>query len=383
MAVYRVERTRDYTVMSNFHLRDANLTLKAKGLLSMMLSLPDQWNYSTRGLASICKEGVDSIGRTVRELEAAGYIIRRQLRGEKGRIIDTEYVIYEQPQNRDTPPETPNPGGPDNNPPSAPHAPSAPAAPRGQSAPTAQASQTPETLTDAQSPRPVRPDTAASDARSGGLAPSKPPLSVPDAVQPDMRGPYALQPDTAFPHTENPYVAEPDTDAPHTENRPELNIKQDNKKRSITHQKKKDSFFPSGVSATGESGERPPERPVEGRKEILAKRAQIKAQIDYEYIVNKINRKQIDEMVEIMLEVSMRRSLTIKIGRDCEYPTALVQERFERLDSSHIEKILEGMDENATRVWNTKAYLMAALFNAPSTTTNHYAMLAAYDMRGL
>ena len=113
MAVYRVERTRDYTVMSNFHLRDANLTLKAKGLLSMMLSLPDQWNYSTRGLASICKEGVDSIGRTVRELEAAGYIIRRQLRGEKGRIIDTEYVIYEQPQNRDTPPETPNPGAPD------------------------------------------------------------------------------------------------------------------------------------------------------------------------------------------------------------------------------------------------------------------------------
>ena len=231
MAVYRVERTRDYTVMSNFHLRDANLTLKAKGLLSMMLSLPDQWNYSTRGLASICKEGVDSIGRTVRELEAAGYIIRRQLRGEKGRIIDTEYVIYEQPQNRDTPPEMPNPGGPDNNPPSAPHAPSASAAPRGQSAPTAQASQTPETLTDAQSPRPVRPDTAASDARSGGFAPSKPPLSVPDAVQPDMRGPYALQPDTAFPHTENPYVAEPDTDAPHTENRPELNIKQDNKKK--------------------------------------------------------------------------------------------------------------------------------------------------------
>ena len=125
------------------------------------------------------------------------------------------------------------------------------------------------------------------------------------------------------------------------------------------------------------------ERPVEGRKEISAKRAQIKAQIDYEYIVNKINRRQIDEMVEIMLEVSMRRSLTIKIGRDCEYPTALVQERFERLDSPHIEKILDGMDENATRVWNTKAYLMAALFNAPSTTTNHYAMLAAHDMRVL
>ena len=62
MAVFRIERTRDYTVMSNHHLRNANLSLKAKGLLSMMLSLPEDWNYTTRGLAAICKEGVDAIG---------------------------------------------------------------------------------------------------------------------------------------------------------------------------------------------------------------------------------------------------------------------------------------------------------------------------------
>ena len=74
MAVFRVERTRDYTVMSNFHLKDMKLSLKAKGLLSMMLSLPETWNYTTRGLAAICKEGVDAIGSAVRELEAAGYI---------------------------------------------------------------------------------------------------------------------------------------------------------------------------------------------------------------------------------------------------------------------------------------------------------------------
>ena len=60
MAVFRIERTRDYTVMSNHHLRNANLSLKAKGLLSMMLSLPEDWNYTTRGLAKICKEGVDA-----------------------------------------------------------------------------------------------------------------------------------------------------------------------------------------------------------------------------------------------------------------------------------------------------------------------------------
>ena len=98
MAVFRVEKTRDYTVMANYHLKDTGLSLKAKGLLSMMLSLPDEWNYTTRGLASICKEGVDSIGATLRELEKAGYIARNQLRDAKGRITDTEYVIYEKPQ---------------------------------------------------------------------------------------------------------------------------------------------------------------------------------------------------------------------------------------------------------------------------------------------
>ena len=89
--------------MSNYHLKDTALSLKAKGLLSMFLSFPEDWNYSTRGLASICKEGVDAIGATLKELEKAGYIVRRQLRGANGRITDTEYTIFEKPQ----PPEPP------------------------------------------------------------------------------------------------------------------------------------------------------------------------------------------------------------------------------------------------------------------------------------
>ena len=84
MAVFRIERTRDYTVMSNHHLRNVALSLKAKGLLSMMLSLPDDWNYTTRGLAKICKEGVDAIGGALRELEREGYIVRHQLRDAQG-----------------------------------------------------------------------------------------------------------------------------------------------------------------------------------------------------------------------------------------------------------------------------------------------------------
>ena len=348
MAVYRVERTRDYTVMSNYHLRDANLTLKAKGLLSMMLSLPDEWNYSTRGLASICKEGVDSIGKTIRELEKAGYIVRRQLRGANGRITDTEYVIYEQPQNPDAPP------APDTRTPDQPDGGAEERAAQTGSVPEAQTPQNQEPVTDTQSPRPVHPDTAPSDTEE------------PDTAAPDAEGP-----DTAFPHTDFPYVVEPDMAEPGTEKPAELNIKQSSTKKSNTHRAKKDSFFPSAAQS------------AEGRAEIAQKRAEIKAQIEYDFIVDMFNRDQIDEFVEIMLEVAMTRSPTIKIGREAEYPTAFVQDRFERIDASHIQRVLEAIEDNTTRVWNTKAYLLATLFNVTSTTGNHYAMLVNHDMRGL
>ena len=102
MPVFRVEKNRNYTVMSNFHLKDKNLSLKSKGLLSLILSLPDEWNYTTRGLAAISKEGVDSIGAALKELEVERYLIRNRLRDERGRITDTEYVVYEYPRPLDT-----------------------------------------------------------------------------------------------------------------------------------------------------------------------------------------------------------------------------------------------------------------------------------------
>lgn len=97
MAVFRIEKTRDYTVMSNHHLRNAGLSLKSKGLLSMMLYLPEDWNHTTRGLAKICKEGTDSIGSALKEPE-----LRNRLWDSKGKIVDVEYVIYETPHSPDT-----------------------------------------------------------------------------------------------------------------------------------------------------------------------------------------------------------------------------------------------------------------------------------------
>lgn len=289
MAVFRIERTRDYTVMSNHHLKDTALSLKAKGLLSMMLSLPDEWNYTTRGLAAICKEGVDAIGGALRELEKAGYIVRRQLRGPGGRISDTEYTIYEKPRPAaEEPPEEPGPDTP--------------------------------------------------------------------------------PPDTDAPDTENPYLVEPDMGEPSTEKPAELNTKRSNTQKSNTHLSRSSthSFVLSAPAA-------------EGMTDVYEKRKEIREQIEYDLICTPVNRTQVDEFVEIMLEVAMTRSPTIKIGRDAEYPTAFVQQRLEQITSSHIEKVLDGISENTTRVWNTKAYLLAALFNAPSSTDNHYTMLVNHD----
>ena len=98
MAVFRVERNRGYTVMSNHHLRNRGLTLKAKGLLSQMLSLPDNWDYTLVGLSRINREKIDAIREAVRELEKAGYIVRSRERDEKGRLRGADYIIYEQPQ---------------------------------------------------------------------------------------------------------------------------------------------------------------------------------------------------------------------------------------------------------------------------------------------
>ena len=98
MAVFRVERNRGYTVMSNHHLRNKELSLKAKGLLSQMLSLPEDWDYTLAGLSLINREKIDAIREAVRELERAGYIVRSRERDEKGRLRGAEYVIYEQPQ---------------------------------------------------------------------------------------------------------------------------------------------------------------------------------------------------------------------------------------------------------------------------------------------
>ena len=287
MAVFRIERTRDYTVMSNHHLRDKALSLKSKGLLSMMLSLPEDWNYTTRGLAKICKEGVDAIGGALRELEAAGYIVRHQLRDRQGRISDTEYVIYEQPQ-------------------------------------------------------PKAPDTP--------------------------------QPDTASPDTENPYLADPDTEKP-----AELNIEKSRTQKSNTQGSSTDSIPFRGTAAA-----RPPER--KGRdamsmEEMQDYRELILENIEYDYLCREFStyREDLDEIVELMVETVCAKRKTTRIAGS-DFPHEVVRSRFLKLDSEHIRFVMDGMQKNTTEVRNMKQYLLAVLFNAPTTISNHYTVQVNHDM---
>ena len=97
MPVFRVERSKGYTVMSNYHLRDKSLSLKAKGLLSQILSLPEDWDYTLSGLCYINRERKDAIRSAVNELERAGYIERHQTTDESGKFSSNEYIIHEQP----------------------------------------------------------------------------------------------------------------------------------------------------------------------------------------------------------------------------------------------------------------------------------------------
>lgn len=273
--------------MANHHLRNRELSLKAKGLLSLMLSLPEDWDYTTKGLSCICKDGVDSICATIKELEKAGYVKRRRLRDAQGRLSDLEYTILEKPEPLPSPPESPQ-----------------------------------------------------------------------------RENPVVVKPDVVEPDADNPELGKP-----HTENPAQLSIQEVNKQESITGQSNTHSFFPAGA-------------PAEGQKDALDEREKIKHQIEYDWLREQFRAEPIDELVEIMLEVAMNRSPTIRIGRDAGYPTSYVQERFSKITAMHIERVMEGIADNRTQVRNTRAYLLASLFNSVSTLDNQCTMQYNYNLGG-
>ena len=294
MAVFRIEKTRDYTVMANHHLRNTALSLKAKGLLSLMLSLPEDWDYTTKGLARICRDGVDSICAAVRELEDAGYIIRERVRNANGRLGSIEYTILEQPR----PPE-PKPG--------------------------------------------------------------KPERENPVQVKPVL---------------DSPVLGKPEQEKP-----AQLNTKGSSNQISNTDSSSTEGSNPIQSSpqtpAGGNRAGRDWMREREGYRELILEN------IEYDILIQneRMDRDRLDELVELMVDTVCSRRETIRIAGD-DYPAEVVKSRFLKLNSSHIEYVLDRMRENTTYVRNIKKYLLAALYNAPATIDSYYASLVNHDLYG-
>ncbi len=292
MAVFRIEKTRDYTVMSNHHLRDKSLSLKAKGLLSLMLSLPEEWDYTTKGLARICKDGVDSICAGVRELEEHGYVIRQRVRNPNGQLGAIEYTILEQPR----------------------------------------------------------------------------------------------QPEPGKPERENPVLDNPEQACPVLEEPEQGNPAQLNTNRSSKEKSKKDLSSTEGSNPVLSSPKAPRGSDGMGRdwmQERESYRELILENIEYDYLIQShpLDRDRLDELVELMVDTVCSRRETIRIAGD-DYPAEVVKSRFLKLDSSHIEYVLDRMRENTTYVRNIKKYLLAALYNAPATIGSYYTSLVSHDLYG-
>ena len=276
MAVYRVNKTRGYTVMANFHLRDKNLSLKAVGLLSKMLSFNDGWKFSTRGLASICKEGPDAILSALRELESCGYLVRHRQRDAKGRMSNTVFEIYEEPQ---------------------------PVSPR-----------------------------------------------------------------TENPHMENPDMDNPDMDKPHKDIPAQRNTEQE-----ITQEEKTNLSNYQSINLDGMDG-----IDMRSRYEEL-----IRDNLELDILAqnSRLDMDRISEMVEIMLDVVCSTKPSIRINGE-DMPQQVVKSRFLKLNSSHIEYILDAMRDCPSDIRNIRAYMLTVLYNASLTIDNYYSALVNRDMYG-
>ena len=291
MAVFRIEKTRDYTVMSNHHLRNTALSLKAKGLLSLMLSLPEGWDYTTKGLARICKDGVDSICAGVRELEEQGYVIRERVRNANGQLGAIEYTILEQPRQ----------------------------------------------------PEPGREN----------------------------------------PVQANPVLENPAQEKPEQGNPAQLNTKESSNYGSITDLSNMEVSNPIQSNPQPLTGRPPAGIGTDGMGAREVYREIILDNIEYRYLIqdDHIDQEQLDEIAELIVDTVCSARKTIRIAGD-DYPAEVVKSRFMKLDSSHVRYVMDCMRDNTTYVRNIKKYLLAALYNAPSTISNYYSSLVQHDMYG-
>ena len=289
MSVFRVEKNKGYTVMSNHHLRNQTLSLKAKGLLSQMLSLPEDWDYTLQRLAQINKESIDAIREAVRELERAGYIKRSRERDERGCLRGTVYTIYEQPHTEPTPEE----------------------------------------------------------------------------------------PAQALPALDHPTLEKPMLGLPTLENPTQLNTKSTKKRKRQSN----DSSITNSIPFPSGFPESPTQKRMETKGSFESCRELILENIDYDVLADdpQVDQEQLDEIVDLVQETVCSTRSRIRVAGN-DYPAEVARSKLLKLNGEHLRFVMDCLKQNTTRIRNIRQYLLASLFNAPSTMSSYYTALVAHDL---
>ena len=326
MPFFRVNKTKDYTIMANHHLKNRDLSLKAKGLLSVMLSLPEDWHFTVHGLVSICKEGRDSNSGAVRELEEAGYIVRHRLRDKEGHINGLEYIIYETPQK------------PENN------------GPDGGKTPVEVEANTEEATEEVDVP-------SKPESRMTAPVTENPFMEEVTAI-PAEKAPRTAAPHSASPMTENPLSVRPMSERPSLLlNTNRVKTKEPKTKSLITQVA--NPSYPSYLSHQGE----------QDKVEQVCQ--EVRQLVCYDVLVQRMDQELLDELVGLIVETLCDKARTIRIGSH-DYPAELVQERMRQIDSFCLEYVCACLRKSNPSIRNIKQYLLMALFNAPVTISHYY-----------
>lgn len=340
MSVFRVQKTRNFTIMSNHHLQDNSLSFKARGILSTMLSLPDDWDYTLVGLAKIAKDSVSAVKSGIAELEEAGYIKRAQGRAKNGQFSKNIYDVYEIPLIVD---------------------------------------ETEENTVES-----VDNITPSSEQRKDNLGFEEPlcenyaedEISETEEVSPS--------PLSGFPSS-----AELSAEKPLAENHAQLNTNKQKTELQNTYLQKTQSIYPIYPNNEGMMIDRiDRSKSTSGIKRTVETynccKELIKQNIGYDSFVqsrNESEMQEIDEIVAVMAEVVAFAENPIYINKD-PIPADMVRARFLKVGYHEIDYVIFALHRNYTKIGNIRSYLISAVYNAPSTMNTYWGAEVRHDFGG-
>lgn len=319
--IFRVERTGNFTVMSNMHLKDRRLSFKAKGLLSVIFSLPPDWKYTLTGFAKIAADGVESVKSTVKELEKHGYVSRRQTRDERGRMSVNEYLVYENPQ------ENPD----------------------------------------------YVPDEDFANAFVGGAAVER---NCVETVENSED--FSSKPQAGKPSAENPSTVSRGAVSIN-----KLNKNLFNTEKSINSFSPADNeCCPVRRVRTGMNERISTKQHICSLDEWRHCYDVISGNIDFDtlYARNIGAREQVEEFIKIMTDVVCSNSPTVRVNGEA-MSRELVSARFLDFTSEDIDCVLDSLKNKSSATSNTRNYLITVLYNAYGTKANKYSIMAYNDIR--